>query len=46
MVACIECDGQAKIKEEEEGGVLQSDLEQIIKDLPVNPLLTPVPSDI
>lgn len=46
MVACIESDGKAKIKEEEEGGALQSDLEQIIKDLPVNTLQTPVPREI
>lgn len=46
VVACIESDGKAKIKEEEEGGALQSDLEQIIKDLPVNTLQTPVPREI
>jgi len=45
VVACTASDGQAKIKEEEEGGVLQSDLEEIVKHLPANPSPTPVPSD-
>lgn len=45
MFVCIESDGQARIKEEEKGGALQSDLEQIIKDLTVNPLPASVPSE-